>query len=534
MPTLDRPRIEYRTPVDLVRELEKGLLRIPPFQRGFKWESTDVIALFDSLLRGFPIGNLLLWRRPAPAATVRVGPLQIEAGQMDSAYWVVDGQQRVTSLGGALLLADESTDPRFRIFLDLDTSKFHSLGARQQAPRHWLPVNQLVETKALFAWLRANAEWLTDAHLETADAVAKAIREYQIPTYIVDTGDESALRQIFDRLNNTGKPLTKAEVFHALHSGLSGQAPSDLRSIGAVAAEAGFGSIDDRLALRCVLAYRGGDLFRENFHDEFASSDDRQETFREVATILRVVVDFLRGEAGIPHLRLLPYSHVIPILVRFVRVHGEPTDRLSRLLRRWVWRDAIGGLAARGTSVAAVRQAIEVLNTEHAYDAAQRLLSLAEDRREFRPDLSKVHLNHAAAKVNLLGLVSARPLDPATGMPFDPAVLFDARNTTKDIIKEIIADHSHPIAEGFANRIVLGRGLNRTARNVLLSAPDEVRVSHLVDDGAFALLHGGLDEEFLHARAVLVERAISGHVAAMAEWGARGGRSIADMIRKAA
>ncbi|MDR7280188.1 DUF262 domain-containing protein [Catenuloplanes atrovinosus] len=534
MPTLDRPRIEYRTPVDLVRELRNGSLRIPPFQRGFKWESTDVIALFDSLLRGFPIGNLLLWRRPAPAATVRIGPLQIEAARMDSAYWVVDGQQRVTSLGGALLAAEEATDPRFRVFLDLETARFHSLGVRQQAPRQWLPVNQLVETTALLTWMRSNAEWLTDAHLATADAVAKAVREYQIPTYIVDTDDESALRQIFDRLNNTGKPLTKAEVFHALHSGLSGEVPSDLRSIGAVSAEAGFGSIDDRLALRCVLAYRGGDLFRDDFHDEFVSDTDREETFREVATILRVVVDLLRGEVGIPHLRLLPYSHVIPVLVRFVRVHGEPSDRLARLLRRWVWRDAIGGLAARGTSVAAVRQAIEVLDAEDPYDAAETLLSLAVDRGDFRPDLSKVHLNHAAAKVNLLGLLSARPVDPATGQPFDPAVLFDAGHSTKDIVKEIVADHSLPLADGFANRVVLGRGLNRTARSVLSTASAGVRASHLIDDAALEFLRSGQDTEFLEARAALVERAIREHVGGMAEWGARGGRSIADMIRTAA
>jgi uncharacterized protein with ParB-like and HNH nuclease domain len=79
MSTLDRPRIEYRTPVDLVTEVKRGSLRIPPFQRGFKWESSDAIALFDSLLRGFPIGNLLFWRRPAPAATVRVGPIEIDA-----------------------------------------------------------------------------------------------------------------------------------------------------------------------------------------------------------------------------------------------------------------------------------------------------------------------------------------------------------------------------------------------------------------------------------------------------------------------
>jgi hypothetical protein len=34
--TLERPRVEYRTPVDLVREVRAGLIRIPPFQRGFK------------------------------------------------------------------------------------------------------------------------------------------------------------------------------------------------------------------------------------------------------------------------------------------------------------------------------------------------------------------------------------------------------------------------------------------------------------------------------------------------------------------
>lgn len=69
MPTLDRPRIEYRTPVDLVAEV----------QRGFKWETSDVLARFDSILRGFPIGNLLLWRRPAPTAG---RPLDLRPGRI--------------------------------------------------------------------------------------------------------------------------------------------------------------------------------------------------------------------------------------------------------------------------------------------------------------------------------------------------------------------------------------------------------------------------------------------------------------------
>ena len=81
------------------------------------------------------------------------------------------------------------------------------------------------------------------------------------------------MRQIFDRLNSTGKPLTKAEVFHALHSGLEGREHVDFRDLGQVPAQLGFGAIDERLALRCVLAYQGGDIFREDFHDEFKSDE---------------------------------------------------------------------------------------------------------------------------------------------------------------------------------------------------------------------------------------------------------------------
>src|SRR5262249_56334959 len=66
MPTLARPRVETRTPEVLVNDVRSGLIRLPPFQRGYKWEADDVVTLFDSLLRGYPAGNLLLSRPPPP------------------------------------------------------------------------------------------------------------------------------------------------------------------------------------------------------------------------------------------------------------------------------------------------------------------------------------------------------------------------------------------------------------------------------------------------------------------------------------
>ena len=212
--------------------------------------------------------------------------------------------------------------------------------------------------------------WLADVHLATADQAAKAIREYQIPTYIVTSPDEQSLVDIFSRMNTTGKPLTKTEVFQALHAGMAGNEPADLPSVARSTADLGFGSLDERLALRCILAYRGGDIFREEFQAEFASVDDRQLTFQGVRAALREAVTFLRGEAGIAHVKLLPYSHVLPVLVRFVHLYGPPAGRSATLLRRWVWRGAVAGSRARGISVPDIRE--QILALEAARPSTRR------------------------------------------------------------------------------------------------------------------------------------------------------------------
>jgi len=52
-----------------------------------------VSRLFDSIVKGYPIGNLLLWTRPAPKAEVQLGALCIQARGFQDGLWVVDRQQ---------------------------------------------------------------------------------------------------------------------------------------------------------------------------------------------------------------------------------------------------------------------------------------------------------------------------------------------------------------------------------------------------------------------------------------------------------
>lgn len=530
MATLDRPAIEYRTPADLVREVERGILRVPPFQRGFKWESSDVAKLFDSLYRGYPIGNLLLWRHSAQAQHVTIGPVDIDAQEYEFALWVVDGQQRITSIVGALMAASRTTDPRFRIYLDLDEEKFRSAGSRQEPPASWIPVSELYETIALMRWIRTNADLLSESQITLADQAAKAIREYQIPTYVVSSDDERALVEIFTRMNESGRPLSRADSFSALHSGISGNQPTDLRSIGRIPAELGFGQLDDRLVLRCLLAFRGGDIFREDFHDEFDSESDRINTFSEVANLLREAVRLLQGEIGIPHVKLLPYSHIIPILVRFIRIQGVPDDRVAALLRRWVWRSAIAGTQARGISVVDIRRQVHAAENSTAMKSALGLLSLVPTKLNFEIDLSKIHLNHAMSRINVLGLISAGPIDPQTRQLIDVRVLLAEGNP----LRTIVTDKTNSRSNSMASRVICSPAAPQVLRDALAIAPRVIAASHLIDEFSQYLLASGDDNAFLIGRSATIDAAIRSHVDRMAEWGARDGRSISDIMRSVA
>ena len=68
---------DTRSVSDLVGLVTSGRVRVPVYQRSLQWDASDVIALFDSIYRGFPVGSLLLHHRsaaPAPAGGDAVAP----------------------------------------------------------------------------------------------------------------------------------------------------------------------------------------------------------------------------------------------------------------------------------------------------------------------------------------------------------------------------------------------------------------------------------------------------------------------------
>jgi len=97
----------------LVKRIEKRDIVLPDIQRSFVWDEDQIYDLFDSLVRGYPIGSLLFWNAIGDNEEKRLLvyhefvrdhrkgqplPPQTELHMREEKTFVLDGQQRLQSL----------------------------------------------------------------------------------------------------------------------------------------------------------------------------------------------------------------------------------------------------------------------------------------------------------------------------------------------------------------------------------------------------------------------------------------------------
>ncbi|MCX8559252.1 DUF262 domain-containing protein [Mycolicibacterium mucogenicum] len=82
----------------LVGGVHDGTIQLPDLQRPFVWPAAKVRDLFDSMYRGYPVGELMFWDVPAEGQTKAISG----AAQHGASHQIVDGQQRLTSLYAAI------------------------------------------------------------------------------------------------------------------------------------------------------------------------------------------------------------------------------------------------------------------------------------------------------------------------------------------------------------------------------------------------------------------------------------------------
>ena len=233
---------------DLLRRANDGTLTIPQFQREFIWRESQVALLVDSMSRSYPIGSLLLLaKNPDLKLSTRRIEAVIREGyppdgtvqssvESDEEYYILDGQQRITSTARVFLNAH----PAKLYYFDLKTI----LEEHDRQETSWIRIRRRgkkdPDRKGRGRLLRADvsldqakadiyvSEYIEDSgdfpefekdKVERRRAAAKikgvfeTIRNYKIPVVVVerDTGVESICR-VFETINSTGTRLTTFDL----------------------------------------------------------------------------------------------------------------------------------------------------------------------------------------------------------------------------------------------------------------------------------------------------------------------------------
>lgn len=231
-------RVDYKLE-NLLLDIETGKLGLPDLQRPFVWQNSKVRDLFDSMMKGYPVGYLMLWDAPADSEEsgrqIGLAPHTHETPKQ----LIIDGQQRLTSLY-AVMYGKPILDSKFKerpisIAFNPVQRKFEVTSAAHRRSAEWIAEISEVYKNAnsSFSFISSfisdlDAVRQRDGNSLTGEEqqlIAQNIqdllnlKDYMIPTLcITDDADEEAVADVFVRVNSGGKNLNENDFILTLIS----------------------------------------------------------------------------------------------------------------------------------------------------------------------------------------------------------------------------------------------------------------------------------------------------------------------------
>lgn len=208
-PVESQSRLETRSIKvrDVIKQFNRMEIAVPEFQRGYVWKSGRAPSLMDSLYHGFPISSFLMWVSDAQVRSRRVQPRPF-LGRTVS--WLIDGQQRVTTLA-RIYSGDEGLD---LIFNPIE-EKFRLTSATLRRRPNWFRVSEVLNDKTYRDLRRRLPEGPGAQTLEARLEKVRRILDYEIPAIVmIDHTFEEAV-EAFERINTIGVKLKRADVVSA-------------------------------------------------------------------------------------------------------------------------------------------------------------------------------------------------------------------------------------------------------------------------------------------------------------------------------
>jgi hypothetical protein len=355
---------------ELVKDFREGRLLVPEFQREYVWRKGKAPKLIESLYRQFPISLLLVWESQDRIEVRRQDPRR---ALMSTLGWLVDGQQRVTTLVKTM-----SGDEGIEVVFNVDDEEFASANAATRRDDRWIRVSDAWDDDSYRRYRRNLPDDGRGKKIEARLDRLRKVLEYEIPIIrMVGYSFQDAVES-FKRINYYGvrlktEDLQSAEVA-AQHAGfIRKRVTPFLNGL----QKRGYDRISATHLFRaCAFAAHPDGRSRTPLHE--LDAREIEQAWRRTTNAVEAALGLVSGELGVADMSILWSGNLlVPVIALCATVPAKQRD--DREIAGWVALAALHHRYSRSAETALEQD----LRACRAQDPIRALLENLKQGRKY-------------------------------------------------------------------------------------------------------------------------------------------------------
>jgi hypothetical protein len=340
-PVPDIQRLEQ-----LVQDIRRGDIRLPKFQRPFVWDRDDMLNLWDSIYNSYPIGSVLLWHSSERLKSEReIFGFSVQDVTTDvyPTQYLLDGQQRLTTVCGSLYWDGQGLNSIWAIHFDLDTEKF--VYPKNPSQINLFPLNKLLDTSDFIRQcMKFEAAPDPKKYYKAAENLLKVVKDYKVAVVKIGNVTLDEVAPIFERVNSKGRKLTMVDLMRAATWKDGFDLTASIEDFQEALSETGFPEIPENVILRGVAMAAGLGVNKADVDGlRNLPSAALSAGFMEARAATTLAVKFFIEWFGLDDYSYLPYGIQLTYLAELIRLNPNLTNTQINEVQQWFWTTSVRG-----------------------------------------------------------------------------------------------------------------------------------------------------------------------------------------------
>jgi len=319
------------------QELERGNLRIPRFQRAYVWERSKIVKLLNSISMSYPIGSFFLWE--TDTSMEAFGRDITEFGfpkkpQGNYFMFILDGQQRITSLYVSLMGKTLNGIDYSKICYNLDSKKFKI--PQLKTEQHNIPVWKIWDAKEYSNLLMDYAKNGDFDRMQALKECQECLYNYPISIIMSRNMGLEEVVDIFERINQGGKRLSLFDLVHATVWSQDFDLREKIKDFNNEKAISLFGKIGEEIFTQSLSLNIKHDCTK--LVQLKLTNQECINAWARTIECMRIAIDYVKS-LGAQNLSILPYANMLAIIQHYLYIgkYNGIQPIHTKLISDWFW-----------------------------------------------------------------------------------------------------------------------------------------------------------------------------------------------------